>query len=245
MTFWYIFQMGKAFISSHQLILQWSKGSFIFNLEKSRKDIKGTNFWRFNKVFNKYQIYDIKVLACQNKIKLSVATHQIKRQESHLHPPQKLLRNTLGQHRRSTGWKEWAKKSEMVRVDELSKLTNGVVFGLEKRITNPPMSQTQAKLWEVSKALAPLDCLSMQADIKVFYKKVTYKKNMYSKKTKDWYNKFFHQHQKRSHKVWLQTCPQKTINRYQSFNFLLSGVSCFEMLSLQTSKWPQTKTSTM
>ena len=64
----------------------------------------------------------------------------------------------------------------MVRVDELSKLTNGVVFGLEKRITNPPMSQTQAKLWEVSKALAPLDCLSMQADIKAFYKKVTYKK---------------------------------------------------------------------
>ena len=89
----------------------------------------------------------------------------------------------------------------MVRVDELSKLTNGVVLGLEKRITNPPMSQTQAKLWEVSKALAPLDCLSMQADIKAFYKKVTYKKNMYSKKIKDWYNKFLHQHQKRSHKV--------------------------------------------
>ena len=43
---------------------------------------------------------------------------------------------------RSIGWKEeWAKnKSEIVKVDELSKLTNGVVFVLEKRITKPPMS---------------------------------------------------------------------------------------------------------
>ena len=45
---------------------------------------------------------------------------------------------------RPIGWKEeWAaKRSEIVMVDELSKLTNGVVFCLEKRITKPPMSQT-------------------------------------------------------------------------------------------------------
>ena len=68
---------------------------------------------------------------------------------------------------RSVGWKEkWAtNRSEIVRVDELSKLTNGVVYGLEKRITKPPISQTKADLWEILKALAPPDCPSMQADI--------------------------------------------------------------------------------
>ena len=92
---------------------------------------------------------------------------------------------------RSIGWKEeWAeKKSEIVRVDELSKLTNGVVFGLEKRITKPPISQTQAELWEVLKALAPPDCPSMQADVKSFYKKLKYNRDMkfkkYNKNVKD------------------------------------------------------------
>ena len=51
-------------------------------------------------------------------------------------------------------------------MDELSKLTNGVVFGLEKSITKPPISQTKADLCDILKALAPPDCLSMQADIR-------------------------------------------------------------------------------
>ena len=53
-------------------------------------------------------------------------------------------------------------------MDELSKLTNGVVFGLEKSITKPPISQTKADLCDILKAPAPPDCLSMQADIKNF-----------------------------------------------------------------------------
>ena len=63
----------------------------------------------------------------------------------------------------SIGWKgEFAtNKSEIVRVNELSKLTDEVVFGLEKRITKPPISQTKADLWDSLKALAPPDCLSM------------------------------------------------------------------------------------
>ena len=97
----------------------------------------------------------------------------------------------------SIGWKEeWAvNRSDIVRVDELSKLTNGVVFGLEKRITKPPISQTKADLWEILKALAPPDCPSMQADIKSFYKKLQDNKNLqqkkYSKNAKDWYTKSF------------------------------------------------------
>ena len=92
---------------------------------------------------------------------------------------------------RSIGWKEeWAKnKSEIVRVDDLSKLTNGVVFGLEKSITKPPMSQAKGELWEVLKALAPPDCPSMQADVKSFHKKLEYnlhvKQKKYSRNTKD------------------------------------------------------------
>ena len=97
----------------------------------------------------------------------------------------------------SIGWKdEWAvNRSDIVRVDELSKLTNGVVFGLEKRITKPPISQTKADLWEILKALAPPDCPSMQADIKSLYKKLQDNKNLqqnkYSKNAKDWYTKSF------------------------------------------------------
>ena len=68
----------------------------------------------------------------------------------------------------SIGWKkEWAtNRSEIISAGKLSKLTNGVVFGLEKRITKAPISQTKADLWEILKALTPPDCLSMQADIK-------------------------------------------------------------------------------
>ena len=71
----------------------------------------------------------------------------------------------------SIGWKEeWAgNRSEIVRVDDLSKLTNGVVFGLEKRITKTPISQTKADLLEILKAVAPPDCPSMQGDVKSFY----------------------------------------------------------------------------
>ena len=50
---------------------------------------------------------------------------------------------------------------------------------------------------------------------------------------------------KGGHKLWWQTCPQKTKSIYQFFNCLLSGVSSFEMLSLQTSKWPWSKNSRM
>ena len=64
-------------------------------------------------------------------------------------------------------------RSEIVRADELSKLTNGVVFGFEKRITKLPISPTTANLWEILKALAPPDCPSMQADIKKTIKKAS------------------------------------------------------------------------
>ena len=93
-------------------------------------------------------------------------------------------------------------------VDKLSKLTNGVVFCLEKRITKPPMSQTQAELWDVLEALAPPDCPSMQADVKSFYKKLKYNRDMklkkYIKNIKDWYTKGFvfpQSPKKRGHKV--------------------------------------------
>ena len=82
----------------------------------------------------------------------------------------------------------YTNRSEIVRVDELSKLTNRVVFGLEKRITKPPISQTTADLWEISKVLALPDCPSMQPDIRNLYKKLQGNKNLkqkkYSKNTK-------------------------------------------------------------
>ena len=89
----------------------------------------------------------------------------------------------------------YTNRSEIVRVDELSRVTNGVVFGLEKRITKAPTSQTKADLWDNLKALAPPDCPSMQADIKNLYKKLQGNKNLkqkrYSKNANDWCTKSF------------------------------------------------------
>ena len=75
----------------------------------------------------------------------------------------------------------YTNRSEFVRLDELSKLTNVVVFGLEKRIIKPPISQTKADFWEILKALAPLDFPSMQADIKNLFKKLQGNKNLNQK----------------------------------------------------------------
>ena len=65
----------------------------------------------------------------------------------------------------SIEWKkEWGtNRSEIVRMDKLSKLTNKVVFGSKKRITKPPISQTKADLWGILKALAPPDDFSIQS----------------------------------------------------------------------------------
>ena len=73
-------------------------------------------------------------------------------------------------------------RSKIARVDDLSKRTNGLVFGLEKRITKSPISQTKADLWEILKALVPPNCPSMQVDIKSFYKKLQDNKNLKRKK---------------------------------------------------------------
>ena len=48
----------------------------------------------------------------------------------------------------SIGWKEeWAtNRSKIIRVDDLSKLTNRVAFGLEKGITKSPISSAKLHL---------------------------------------------------------------------------------------------------
>ena len=70
-----------------------------------------------------------------------------------------------------------------------------MVFGLEKRITKSPISQTKADLWGILKAVAPPDCPSMQGDVKSFCKQLEDNKNLkqkkYSKNAKDWYTKSF------------------------------------------------------
>ena len=122
-------------------------------------------------------------------------------------------------------------------------------FVWKKRITQPPISQTQADLWDVLKALALPERPSMQADVKVFYKKFRYnrylKLKMYSKNINDWYTKsfVFHHNQKRSQSL-IAHLLRKTKNRCQSFKFIFSG-ACFEMLYLLALKWPQSKNSRM
>ena len=83
----------------------------------------------------------------------------------------------------SIGWKEeWAtNRSKIIRVDDLSKLTNRVVFGLEKGMTKSLISPAKFHLWGILKALARPDCPSMQTGIKNFYKKLLDNKNLKQK----------------------------------------------------------------
>ena len=87
----------------------------------------------------------------------------------------------------SVGWKEeWAtNRSEIARVDELSKLTNGVVWFGKKNYQATHISN-KSLFMEIWKALAPPDCPYMQTDIKNFYKMLQDNVNV-----KDTYTKSF------------------------------------------------------
>ena len=122
---------------------------------------------------------------------MSELTIKNKRQECHLHPKAAEKEHKDNKEDNSSpfwgsiGWKEeWAtNRSKIIRVDDLSKLTNRVVFGLEKGITKSPISSAKFHLWEILKALVRPDCLSMQTDIKNFYKKLLDDKNLKQKST--------------------------------------------------------------
>ena len=134
-------------------------------------------------------------------------------------------------------------------MDELSKLTNGVVYGLEKRITKPPISQTKADLWEILKALAPPDCPSMQADInstKSFRMIKFWRIKSIAEMQKTGTPKvlFFQTHQKkRSQSLMVSLLPK---NKKQIPVLQIYLVRCVLFWNaLQTSKWPRPKNSRM
>ena len=133
-----IFFKGKTF-SQAQLILRWLRGSFIFNFQfgNNRYSEEAPLFEGSIKSFNKYHILDTSFLGLkiktwasyQSKLKARIcpSSPTAKAAEKE-HKDNK--KNNFSPFLGSIGWKqEWAtKRSEFVRVDESSKLTNGVVF---------------------------------------------------------------------------------------------------------------------
>ena len=132
-----VFFKGKTF-SQAQLILQWSKGSFIFNFQFGNISYseEAPLFEVSIKSFNKYHILDTSFLGLKTK---TWASHQSKLKDKNVifthhkdaekeHKDNK--KNNFSPFLGSIGCKqEWAtKRSEIVRVSDLSKLTNGVVF---------------------------------------------------------------------------------------------------------------------
>ena len=132
-----IFFKGKT-LSQRRLILWWSKGSFIFSFQFGNiKYSEEALFEDSIKSFSKYHIlytfflgFKIKTWATyQSKLKaricLSSPTAKAAEKE---HKDNK--KNNFSPFLGSIGWKQECatKRSEIVRVDELSKLTNGVVF---------------------------------------------------------------------------------------------------------------------
>ena len=132
-----VFFKGKTF-SQAQLILQWSKGSFIFNFQfgNIRYSEEAPLFEGSIKSFNKYHILDTSFLGLKTKTWASyqsklkdknvIFTHHKDAEKEHKDNKKNNFSPFLG----SIGCKqEWAtKRSEIVRVSDLSKLTNGVVF---------------------------------------------------------------------------------------------------------------------
>ena len=133
-----IFFKGKIF-SQAQLILRWSKGSFILNFKfgNVRYSEEALLFEGSIKSFNKYHILDTSFLGLkiktwasyQSKLKARIcpSSPTAKAAEKE-HKDNK--KNNFSPFLGSIGWKQECatKRSEIVRVDELSKLTNGVVF---------------------------------------------------------------------------------------------------------------------
>ena len=125
-------------LSQAQLILQWSKGSFIFNFQfgNIRYSEEAPLFEDSIKSFNKYHILDTSFLGLKTKTWASyqsklkdknvIFTHHKDAEKEHKDNKKNNFSPFLG----SIGCKqEWAtKRSEIVRVSDLSKLTNGVVF---------------------------------------------------------------------------------------------------------------------
>ena len=132
-----IFFKGKTF-SQAQLILWWSKGSFIFNFQLGniRYSEEAPLFEDSIKSFNKYHILDTSFLGLKTKTWASyqsklkgkniIFTHHKVAEKEHKDNKENNFSQFLG----SNGWKQEraTKRSEIARVDELSKLTNGVVF---------------------------------------------------------------------------------------------------------------------
>ena len=118
----------------------------------------------------------------------------------------------------SAGWKdEWAnekKFSEILRVDNISKITNVVVYGLVEKLTKSPFYEKKKDGYIILMALAPLDFPPMQeVDETSFCKKYSSalraKKN-YSKNRQDWYNHIFSNNNREVKKSDGEPSPKKT-----------------------------------
>ena len=95
---------------------------------------------------------------------------------------------------KSVGWKdEWAAEEnflEIVGVDNISKITNGVVHGLVEKLAKSPFYKKKKDVYIILKALAPLDCLPMQevgeiSFCKKYSSALKAKKKNYSKNRQD------------------------------------------------------------
>ena len=99
----------------------------------------------------------------------------------------------------SIGWKEeWLKdESLIIRVDDLKKLTNGVVFGVVEKFKAQAGEAINKAIWKHLQLLAPPDCPCMQGDKDALSFSKSLKKNKklkdskFSKNKIGWYSEPF------------------------------------------------------
>ena len=95
----------------------------------------------------------------------------------------------------SIGWKEeWLKdESLIIRVDDIKKLTNGVVFGVMEKFKAQIGEAINKYIWKHLQLLAPPNCPCMQGDKDAlnFSKKNRKIISKFSKNKIDWYSEPF------------------------------------------------------
>ena len=93
----------------------------------------------------------------------------------------------------SIGWKEeWLEnESLIIRLDDMKKLTNGVVFGVEEKLIAQAGEATNKDVWKHLQLLAPSNCPCMQGDkdalnfSHLLNKNKKLKKSKFSKKNRE------------------------------------------------------------
>ena len=152
----------------------------------------------------------------------------------------------------STGWKEeWlADEFLIIRVDDIKKLTNDVVFGVQEKFKAQAGEATNKDVWKHLQLLALANCSCMQGDkdaLNFCYslrKNKKIEKSKFSKNKKGWYSEpFFPQTPEVKESFDGELAAKKPKLNASPTNFNCENCPVLQVSISQLQKYPTLKTS--